>query len=65
MTLTADELLVIHKAIGRCEEYDACDYCLYEKACNELVEKVNEQQPGRSRTMRGGAKGRFGLSIGR
>jgi len=46
MTLTADELLVIHKAIGRCEEYDACDYCLYEKACNELVEKVNEQQRG-------------------
>lgn len=42
--MTADELLVVRKAIGRCEEYESCWCCPYKKACNELVEKANEQR---------------------
>lgn len=41
MTMTADELRVVHKAIRRCEEYESCCYCPYEKACKELADKVN------------------------
>jgi len=34
------------RSIIRCEEYDMCSWCPYAKACAELVDKVDEQQPG-------------------
>ncbi len=40
--MTTDELLVISKTIMRCKEYDMCSWCVYAKACSELVEKVGE-----------------------
>ena len=53
MMMTADELLVVRKAIGRCEEDESCCYCPYKKACNELVEKINEQRRPTDPTLRG------------